>query len=162
MCLKRADVRFLLETQMAKDAVQDGQLITQPSKGVQKQFGLLSKLLYVGIFIPRRELCIIILTLTQYLFWSPAKVLKPRGICYFLILSIKVILCGILRENLRFPQLFLAWFLKGRVFLAVYPKSPRGPGASPVFFYMGKNVHNNFPSYGLNILEVLEGCPQEN
>ena len=48
------------ETQMAKHAVQDGQLITQPSKGVQKQFGLLSKLLYVGIFIPRRELCIII------------------------------------------------------------------------------------------------------
>ena len=69
MCLKRADVSFLLwinttelnkETQMAKDAVQDGQLITQPSKGVQKQFGLLSKLLYVGIFIPQRELCIII------------------------------------------------------------------------------------------------------
>ena len=60
------------------------------------------------------------------------------GYVFFFILSIKVISCGILRKNLRFPQLFLAWFLKGRVFLAVYPKSPRGPGASPVFFFQRK------------------------
>ena len=64
---------------MAKDAVQDGQFITQPSKGVQKQFGLLSKLLYVGIFIPRRELCIIIFNSDAKYILKSRKSLQTEG-----------------------------------------------------------------------------------